>query len=54
VEATPEKFCLITERTGTKEFSLEPNCWAAPIVADGKLYVRGGKKVGCFQPTEEP
>ena len=54
VEAAPEEFRLITEHAATKEFSLEPNCWAAPIVAGGKLYVRGGKKVGCFQLTEEP
>ncbi len=54
VEAAPDEFRLVTERTATKEFSLEPNCWAAPIVAGGMLYVRGGKKVGCFQLTEEP
>ena len=54
VEATPNEFRLITERATTKDFSLEPDCWAAPIVADGKLYVRGGKKVGCFQLTKTP
>ena len=54
VEATPDEFRLITERTATKEFSLEPDCWAAPIVARGRLYVRGGKKVGCFQLSEAP
>ncbi len=54
VAATPDEFRLITERTATKEFSLEPNCWAAPIIADGRLYVRGGKKVGCFELTEVP
>jgi len=54
VEATPDDFRIVTERAATEEFSLEPDCWAAPIVAHGRLYVRGGKKVGCFQLTEEP
>lgn len=54
VEATPEEFRLITERAASDEFSLEPNCWAAPIIAGGRLYVRGGKKVGCFELTKSP
>jgi outer membrane protein assembly factor BamB len=54
VKATQEEFRLITERAPTEEFSLEPDCWAAPIVSGGRLYVRGGKKVGCFQLFEVP
>ncbi len=48
VEATPTAFRLVTERAATDTFALEPDCWAAPIVAQGRLYVRGGNKVGCF------
>lgn len=54
VEATPDEFRLVTERPASKDFSLEPNCWAAPIVAGGRLYVRGGNKVGCFELTKTP
>ena len=48
VNATPKGFELITERLPDTTFALTPDCWAAPIIADGKLFVRGGKKVGCF------
>jgi hypothetical protein len=49
VEATPDRFRLVTERVADEEFALQPNCWAAPIVAGGKLFVRGRKKIGCFE-----
>ena len=49
INATPKGFELITERQPDQSFALTPDCWAAPIMADGNLFVRGGKKVGCFE-----
>ena len=49
VEADPSEFKLVTERLPDDTFKFVPNCWSAPVVADGKLFVRGGKKLACFQ-----
>ena len=46
-KATPEKFTKVTLYGGDQKF-LYP-CWSAPIVSDGKLIVKGKKKVACFQ-----
>lgn len=46
VKATPEKFDVVTSYEGDIKF--RPPCWAAPIVAQGKLIVRGKNKVVCF------
>jgi outer membrane protein assembly factor BamB len=49
VKATPKQFELVTERLPDDQLKFVPNCWAAPVVADGRLFVRGGKKLACFQ-----
>jgi hypothetical protein len=46
-KASPEKFELVTEYDGDMKFRYP--CWSAPVVADGKLIVRGKDKVACFQ-----
>lgn len=47
VKATPENYELVTEYDGDVRF--RSPCWAAPIVAQGKLIVRGRDKVACFE-----
>ena len=49
VKANPEKFELVTERLPDDRLKFVPNCWSAPVVAGGRLFVRGGKKLACFQ-----
>lgn len=49
VKATPEKFTLVTERLADEELKLVPNCWSAPVVAGGRLFVRGGRRLACFK-----
>ena len=49
VKAGPENFELVTERLPDDQLKFVPNCWSAPVVADGRLFVRGGKKLACFQ-----
>ena len=49
VKADPDGFELVTERQPDDVLEFEPNCWSAPVVADGRLLIRGGKKLGCFQ-----
>ena len=46
VKASPESFQLVTEYKGDIKFR-QP-CWAGPVVAQGKLIVRGKNKVVCF------
>lgn len=52
VEATPESYKLVTEYRGDVKF--RKPCWAAPVVAQGKLIVRGKNKVACFALAEDP
>lgn len=47
VRATPEKFERVASYEGDLKFRYP--CWSAPVVADGKLIVRGKNKVACFQ-----
>ena len=49
VKADPEKFELVTERLPDEQLKFVPDCWSAPVVANGRLFVRGGKKLACFQ-----
>jgi len=49
VKADPERFELVTERLPDQQLKFVPNCWSAPVVADGRLFVRGGKTLACFQ-----
>ena len=53
VKADPDGFELVTERLPDEELKFVPNCWSAPVVADGRLLIRGGKKLACFQLIEE-
>ena len=49
--ATPEEFDRVTSYEGDVKFRYP--CWSAPVVADGKLIVRGKDKVACFQLVAE-
>lgn len=49
VAADPDKFNLVTERLPDDKLKFVPNCWSAPVVANGRLLVRGGRKLACFQ-----
>ena len=55
VKADPEEYQLVTERKPDDQLEFIPNCWSAPVVAEGKLLVRGGEKLACFQliPSDE-
>ncbi len=48
-EANPEQFKLIEKKEGVLKGS---DCWAAPVVADGKLYLRDNTRIVCFDVTE--
>ena len=50
-KATPEKFDLVTQYDGDIKFRAP--CWAAPVVAQGKLIVRGKNKVVCFSVAKK-
>ena len=55
IRATSEKYQRVGELNLTKSYDghpapfLEPPCWAAPILANGLLYVRGANRVACFR-----
>ena len=49
--ATPDGFEQVTRYEG--EVKLRYPCWSAPVVADGKLIVKGKDKVACFQLKAE-
>ena len=49
VRADPGGYELVTERSPDDQLEFVPNCWSAPVVANGKLFVRGGRKLACFQ-----
>ena len=51
VRATPDEFDRVTSFGGDVKFRYP--CWSAPIVADGKLIVRGKDKVACLQLKAE-
>lgn len=51
VKATPEKFELVTKYRDQQQSPLPIvyPCWAAPVVAQGLLYVRGKNKIVCLK-----
>lgn len=53
IEANADRLQVVTEidlsRAGPGRPALRGPCWAAPILAAGKLYVRGRGRVVCFQ-----
>ena len=57
VRANPERFepvAVIRPRSAEGEPLLEYPCWAAPILAHGRLYVRGRDRLVCFELIPEP
>ena len=48
VEATPEK-----RKELAKFKAIEGKTWNHPVVAHGKLFIRNGEEVACFQLAEE-
>ncbi len=48
-EANPEEFKLIDKKDGVLR---SHDCWAAPVVADGKLYLRDNSRIVCFAVAE--
>ena len=49
VKATPQGFEPVTQLDlAEQEDFIEP-CWAAPVIAGGRLFVRGKNKVACFE-----
>ena len=51
IKASPDSFQEVTryrDKAGAS-LPLEYPCWAAPIVANGKLYVRGKNTIVCLQ-----
>ena len=51
IKATSEKFDLITEYSDSagKKLSLKSPCWAAPVISNGLLFVRGKDELVCLQ-----
>ena len=51
IKASPEKFELVTKYRDQmdEKLPIEYPCWAAPIVANGMLYVRGKNKIVCLK-----
>lgn len=55
IEATSEKFNEVTRYEpgqGNNAVRFRRPCWAAPIVADGLMYVRGKDQLVCFRLAE--
>lgn len=53
VKASPEKFEIVSEYSSAdgERLPLQSPCWAAPVIANGLLYVRGKSKLICLQIT---
>lgn len=58
IRATPEQLEVVTEIdmavAGDGRPALTGPCWAAPILAQGRLYVRGDNHVVCLQLIRHP
>ena len=55
IKANPEKLEIVTQYepgTGDNGIRFKYPCWAAPVIADGKLFVRGKDKLACFKLKE--
>jgi outer membrane protein assembly factor BamB len=58
VKQDSEKFSVVTEFEpleveGKPEVQFRSPCWSAPVVSHGLLWVRGKKKLVCFELTDE-
>ena len=53
VKVNPKRFELISlvemRQPGQKEPLLEYPCWAAPILVNGLLYLRGNERLVCLE-----
>lgn len=52
IKANPEKIEIVTRYEpgdGENQIKFKYPCWAAPVIAEGKLFVRGRNKLACFQ-----
>ena len=55
IKANPERFELVTSYQpgkGDNQIKFKYPCWAAPVIAEGKLFVRGKEKIACFKLAE--
>ena len=55
IKANPEKIEITTRYEpgdGENQIKFKYPCWAAPVISDGKLFVRGRDKLACFQLAE--
>ena len=55
IKANPEKIEIVTRYepgNGDNQIRFKYPCWAAPVIADGKLFVRGKDKLACFKLEE--
>lgn len=60
VEQNAVEFRLVTEYEPERgdgqpksELRFEPPCWSAPVISHGLMWVRGKKKVACFELIEK-
>ena len=54
IKANPKEVEVVTRYEpgdGENQIKFTYPCWAAPVIADGKLFVRGRDKLACFQLT---
>ena len=55
VKASPNRYEEVTRwECKKRDECLEYPAWAAPIVADGRMYVRGKNQLICFQLSKKP
>ncbi|MDB2686617.1 PQQ-like beta-propeller repeat protein [Mariniblastus sp.] len=55
IKANPEKIDIVTQYQpgeGDNRIKFKYPCWAAPVIAEGKLFVRGKNKLACFELAE--
>lgn len=55
VDATPSGFKLVSQYSDKNGngLGLKSPCWAAPVIANGILYVRGNRKIVCLRLIEK-
>jgi len=55
IKANPKKIDIVTRYEpgeGDNQIKFKSPCWAAPVIAEGKLFVRGKNKLACFKLGE--
>ena len=54
IKATPESFTEVTRYSDAdgQKLPLKRPCWAAPVISNGLLYIRGKKKLMCLRLIE--